>query len=239
MFCSRCSTNLPDGSQFCLKCGQPVMSAANSAAFPTAPTSVSMRRTPLRARQQRRIVVWLFVLVLLGVGLWAATSGGPVAQQVQEFVRWSHAQTILDAPASVTPRSFSSWQFTVPPGALNVSVTGEFSVAVGSPRPGNGSSNDIGKDRDTAIEAYVLTDSAFVDWSSGYSTPTLYQSGPIAGATIDVPLPAGEGAYNLVFSNKISPRAKTVHATVLLRYKSWLPDEVVRLKDRFWNWIGQ
>jgi hypothetical protein len=43
---------------------------------------------------------------------------GPVAQQVQEFVRWSHAQTIVDAPVSVNPRSFSSWQFTVPPGAL-------------------------------------------------------------------------------------------------------------------------
>jgi hypothetical protein len=25
---------------------------------------------------------------------------------------------------------------------------------------------------------------------------------------------------------------------VLLRYKSWMPDAVVRLKDRFWNWIG-
>ena len=44
--------------------------------------------------------------------------------------------------------------------------------------------------------------------------------------------------YHLVFSNKSSARAKTVHATVLLRYKSWLPDAVVRLKDQFWGWIG-
>jgi hypothetical protein len=184
-----------------------------------------------------RIILWLLVLVLLGAVLWAATGESPAAQQVQEFVGWSHAQTIEDAAVSVNPRGFLSYQFTVPSGALNVSVTGEFNAAAGSPRNGN-SSNESGKDGDTGIEAYVLTDAAFVVWSKGYSAETQYESGPVAGATINAPLPAGAGVYHLVFSNKISPRAKTVHATVLLRYKSWLPDAVVRLQDRFWNWIG-
>jgi len=45
--------------------------------------------------------------------------------------------------------------------------------------------------------------------------------------------------YYLIFSNKFSPKtAKSVNATVLLRYKSWLPDSVRRMKERFWNWVG-
>jgi hypothetical protein len=238
VLCSLCSTNLPDGSQFCLKCGQPVISTADSAALAPAPASGIARPQPLRVRRQRRIVLWLLVLVLLGAVMWAATSESPAAQQVQEFVRWSHAQTIVDAAVSVNPRSFSSCEFTVPPGALNVSVTGEFSAAAGSPRNGTSNRNESGKDRDPGIEAYVLTDTAFAVWSSGYSTQTQYESGPVANAIINAPLPAGAAVYHLVFSNKISPRAKTVHATVLLRYKSWLPDAVVRLREQFWNWIG-
>ena len=229
MLCSQCSQNLPDGSQFCLKCGQSVLSATNSAALPTASPA---------PRWQRLILLWLLLLTLLGAMLWAVTSETPAAQEVQEFVRWSHEQTIIDTPVSVNPRSFSSCEFAVPPGALDVSVTGEFSTGPGSPSHGNGSSNDNGKDRDNGIEAFVLTDSAFVVWNSGYATPTLYQSGSITGAIINAPLPAGAGVYRLVFSNKVSPHAKTVHAIVLLRYKGWLPDAVVRLKERFWNWIG-
>jgi len=246
VLCNRCSANLPDGSQFCLKCGLPVPSPATSAALATSPVLLPVTVTPERPPRPRRITLWLLCLVLLGVVLWAANSESPEAQQVQEFVRWSHTQTIVDASASVNQRGFSSTKFTVPQGALNVNITGEFSATATSSGDGNGKkvqrAGDRGKDpdeaRDPGIEAYVLTDAAFAVWSSGYSAPTLYESGPIAGAIINAPLPAGAGVYHLVFSNKNSSRAKAVHATVLLRYKSWMPEAVVRLKDRFWNWIG-
>jgi hypothetical protein len=214
-----------------------VIPTANNAA-PAPPSSGLARPQPLQALWQRRIVLWMLVLVLLGAVLWAATSESPAAQQVQEFVGWSHAQTVVDTVVSVNPRSFSSCEFTVPPGALNASVAGDFSVAPGGPRNGYRNGNESGKDRDTGIEAYVLTDAAFVVWNGGYSTQMVYESGLVARATIDAPLPAGAGVYHLVFSNKISPRAKGVRATVLLRYKSWVPGALVRLKDRFWNWMG-
>ncbi len=245
VFCSRCKANLPDDSQFCLKCGQPVPLPANNAALAAAPVVLPAGVAPMRAPRPRRITLWLLSLVLLGIVLWAANSESPAAQQVQEFVRWSHAQTIVDTSVSVNPRGFSSTKFTVPPGALNVSITGEFSATAAS-RRGNGKKvekagdrgNDLAEAGDPVIEAYVLTDAAFAVWSSGYSTRTLYESGPIAGTIINAPLPAGAGVYHLVFSNKNSSRAKTVHATVLMLYKSWMPDAVVRLKDRFWNWTG-
>jgi hypothetical protein len=219
----------------CLKCGQPATPAASAEALASA---VADATAFLRARRQRRILRWSFVAVLLAALMWVATSRSPAAQQVQEFVHWSQVQTIVDGQAGVNPGSFWSHEFTVPPGALDVSITGEFSASVVSPQRANGKSNQSAKDRDNGIEASVLTNSAFVVWSGGYSSDALYQSGSTAGDLIDAPLPAGAGVYDLVFSNKISQYAKTVHATVVLRYKTGWPNTFLRWKERLWNWMG-
>lgn len=199
---------------------------------------VADARALLRARRRQRIVLWSFVPVLLGALLWVATSRSPAAQEVQEFVHWSEAQTIVDAQAPVKPGSIWAHEFTVPPGALDVSVSGEFTVPPENPGHSNNRGTESGKDHDNGVEAYVLTNSAFVVWSGGYSTETLYQSGFTAKNVINAPLPPGAGVYDLVFSNRASERAKTVHATVLLRYKSGWPNAVLRLKERLWSWIG-
>jgi len=236
--CDGCGTTLPPSAEFCPKCGQPVISSANGSAL--APTPPSGIERPQPAPSRHLIIPGLLVLLLLGAMLWLATSQTPAAQQAQEFVRWSHTETIVDTALPVNPHSFSSYEFTVPHGALSISVTGEFTAAASSPRKGGNSNErakDTDKDHDTDVEAYVLTDAAFAVWSSGYSAQTQYESGPVANATINAPLPAGAGVYHLVFSNKNSARAKTVHATVLLRYKNWLPDAIVHLKDQFWSWI--
>jgi hypothetical protein len=275
VFCSRCMTKLPEGSQFCLKCGQKVNLAKENTALSTIPAASSCgkcgtalprdaescvncghpvapitnsRLVPppiapklavpqrVRTRWRGRIVLGLLVLMLLGALVWAATSESPTAQQAQEFVSWSHAQTIVDTPILVKAGSFSASTFTVPPGALKVSVTGEFSAAADNVRIGK--SKEIGKNPDTGIEAYVLTDDAFAVWSKGYSAQSEYESGLVPEAAVNASLPTGAGVYHLVFSNKTSRRAETVNASILLRYKSWLPDAVVRLKERFWSWIG-
>jgi len=233
VLCSRCGTNLPDGSQFCLKCGERVPSPVNGAALATVPVAA-----PAKKPRLGRILLGVLLAVSLAAIMWAGTSESPEAQQVQEFVRWSHAETIVDTNVPVNPHGFSSSKFAVPQGALNVRITGDFGAS--SLRDGyeNRGTKEIKNDRDPGIEAYVLTDPAFAVWISGYSTATLYESGPVAAGNLNAPLPAGAGVYHLVFSNKTSSRGKTVHATVLLRYKSWMPDAVVRLKDRFWNWVG-
>jgi hypothetical protein len=207
------------------------MSAANHAALASA---VADAEALLRTRRRRRIQLWSFVPVLLVAFLWLATSRSPAAQEVQEFLHWSQVQTIVDGEAAVKPGSFWSHEFTVPPGALDVSVTGNFSASA-SPQH---ASNKSSKDHDSGIEALVLTNSAFVVWSSGYSSDVLYQSGSTAGDVIDAPLPQGAGVYDLVLSNRASQSAKMIHATVVLRYKSGWPNAVLRLKERLWNWIG-
>ena len=232
--CPNCGKRLPENGAFCLHCGRPVESQANSVSV-----AINEAKTlAVRARRQRRVVISLSGLALLGVALWVATGRGPAAEEVQEFVHWSQAQTIVDAPVPLDPRSFSSHEFTIPPGALDVIVMGEFAASPASQRHSVGSKKEGGKDADNGIEVYVLTNSAFAVWSSGYSTDTLYQSGSVAEATIYAPLPAGGGVYDLVFSNRTSMHAKTVHTTILLRYKSGWLNAVLRLKERLWNWLG-
>jgi hypothetical protein len=210
------------------------MAAVNSAALSSA---VADAMALLRARRRQRILLWSFVPVLLVALLWVSTSQSPAAQEVQEFVHWSQAQTIVDAQEAVNPHGVWSHEFTVPAGALDASVSGEFAASAVSPHHGNGKSNGNGRDRDEGIEVYVLTKSAFVAWNGGYSTDALYQSGSIIGDVINAPLPQGAGVYDLVFSNKNSQYAKTIHASAVLRYKSGWPNAVLRLKERLWNWI--
>ena len=130
-----------------------------------------------------------------------------------------------------------------------MAIVGQFTVCGRKPSSGredrqgsNGQRqecSDKDSDVDNSIEVYVLTDPAFTVWQNGYATSSLYESGKVAEGTVQAEIPAGAGIYYLVFSNKSAPKTpKNVHATVLLRYKSWLPESFRRMKDRFWNWIG-
>jgi hypothetical protein len=138
----------------------------------------------------------------------------------------------------VSARNFRYYKFDLPEGSTNVSIIGQFagSPAEKKPRtakpiPGETDENDI--------EVYVLSEPAFAVWQNGYATSSVYESGRVAQGSMQAELPAGAGVYYLIFSNKFSPKAvKSINATVLLRYKSWLPESFRRTKERFWNWLG-
>lgn len=246
--CAKCGASLPDGSQFCLKCGQPVMPESQ----PLIPPSQSVIPQPRpealtppvvqipaplshpilpRRRRRRSGALWYLIAFLL-IAIWISLSTDPVAQPVRDEITGARTQTIVEAAISVKPQSFSYYEFTVPPGAVNVRVTGQFSTA-GLPVKKND------KDIDNNIESYILTDSAFVVWRNGYSTGSRYESDRVSQATLDASLPAGSGIYYLVFSNRFSQRTeKTVHAAVLLHYQTWAPLWLLRSKERLWNWFG-
>lgn len=152
---------------------------------------------------------WVFWIAVLALIVWTATSTSPYAQQVQEFANLAHAEEITPAVVSLGAHNFAAFKFTVPSGAGNVTVRGQFSSTGGS---------------DGAVEAYLLSDAAFVSWQDGYSSSTYYESGRVAQSSIDVSLPMGPGSYYLVFNNKFSPRApKTVQALISVRYNRWWP----------------
>ncbi len=242
--CSKCGASLPDEAQFCLKCGKPVSSPAKGAAVAEVPPA----REIAPPRRKRRTLLWL-LLALFVVGiLWVAVSDNPFAQQAQEFVGFKQDRIILDSAFSVGPHTFRYYKFALPEGSVNVTVVGHFSSAADAARvrriarvkrATKAKTRAATRNVDNNIETYVLTDAAFTVWQNGYATSSIYESGKVAEGTVQADVPAGAGIYYLVFSNKAAPKTpKAIHATVLLRYKSWLPDSLRRMKARFWDWVG-
>jgi ribosomal protein L40E len=232
--CSKCGATLPDEAQFCLKCGKPVSMPLKE---PVKIQETVVALAPPRVRK-RRIVLWVLVGLFLGAFLWVATSDNPFAQGVQELVGWKHDQTILETPFSVTAHNFRYYKFDLPEGSMNVSIVGQFMASATEKKAGS-SKPSTGEQEDNDVEVYVLSEPAFAVWQNGYATSSVYESGRVSQGTMQAELPAGAGVYYLIFSNKFSTKtAKSVNATVLLRYKSWLPDSFRRIKERLWNWIG-
>jgi hypothetical protein len=238
--CSKCGASLPDEAQFCLKCGKPVSSTPKSPAVVEPPPALEI----VRPGPNRRWLLWIVLAILAAGALWTVISDSTAAQEVQEFVGFKQDRTILDSAFSVGPHTFRYYKFALPEGSVNVAVVGQFSAAADSQSTLNRKSapsdkNNKASDPDNGIEALVLTEAAFTVWQNEYATSSLYDSGNVAEGTVQADIPAGAGIYYLVFSNKSAPKTpKAVHATVVLRYKSWLPNWVRRMKGRFLDWVG-
>lgn len=232
--CSKCGATLPDEARFCLKCGNPVSLPPKGT---VKAEELVVDVAPPRAKK-RRIVFWVLLGLSLVAILWGATSDNPFAQGVQEIVGWKHDQTILETPFSVSARNFRYYKFDLPEGSTNVSIVGQFTVLAAEKKVGNAKPN-TGEPEYNDVEVYVLSEPAFVVWQNGYATGSVYESGRVSQGTMQAELPAGAGVYYLIFNNKFSPKAaKSVNASVVLRYKSWVPESFRRMKERFWNWIG-
>jgi hypothetical protein len=170
-------------------------------------------RAPIQAGAPKRpkspIVIWLLLPALALAIWWSAASDNPAALQLRRLVDKSHSQTITPAVFSVKPHSFSSYEFTVPSGSVNVAVTGEFTAT------GNSSSD---------IEVCVFKDDAFVSWQGGYSPSAYYSSSRVIKGDVNAELPAGAGTYYVVFNNNFSPRTtKSVQSEVTLHYTKFWP----------------
>ncbi|HTW59804.1 MAG TPA: zinc ribbon domain-containing protein [Terriglobales bacterium] len=240
--CSKCGASLPEEAQFCLKCGKPVSAPPKRAAIASGAVVESPQSMLPRPRQKRRVVLWVLLGLVLIAIVWAATSDNPFAQGAQELAGWKHDQTILEteAPFVVAAHSFRYYKFALPEGSLHVSIVGQFSASSDS-HNANRNNKDKGNNSevDNDLEVYVLSEPAFTVWQNGYATSSVYESGKVSQGTLQAELPAGAGIYYLVFSNKLSPKtAKSVNASVLLRYKSWVPGWVRSLKERFTNWMA-
>ena len=239
--CSKCGASLPDEAQFCLVCGKPISSAPKDPIVEVLPPAAIPQ-----PRGKRRWVLWLLLVILVGFILWAVTSDSTGAQEVQEFVGFKQDRSILDSAFLVGPHTFRYYKFALPEGSVNVAVVGQFKSAADGPsvpsrknQTSDKNAKDKDADNDNAIEVYVLTEPAFTVWQNGYATSSLYESGKVNEGAVQAEIPAGAGIYYLIFSNKSAPKTpKTIHATVLLRYKSWLPDWFRRMKGRFWDWVG-
>ncbi len=105
---------------------------------------------------------------------------------------------ISGASVNIGAGKYQSYSFQVRDTAL---LTGKF-------RAQGGPQNDI--------EAYVLDQDGFLNWTNNHSAPAYYNSGRLTVGTIDTVL--GAGTYYLVFNNRYSQDdRKTVEANLQLR----------------------
>lgn len=230
--CSRCGANLPDEARFCLQCGKPVGAPARQATAKSLPAA----KSPEARRKRRVAILWILFGILLLLLVWMAISDNPFAQQIQEMVGLKHDETIIETetPFLVGAHTFRYYKFALPEGSLNVAVVGQFSATSGGDK-----TKSKAADADNTIEVYVLSEPAFTVWQNGYATSSVYESGRVADGKVQADVPAGAGIYYLVFNNRFAPKiAKSVSASVWLRYKSWLPGWFRRVKGRVLNWFG-
>lgn len=236
--CSKCGAKLPEDAQFCLKCGKPV-----SVPPKDPPVVEVIPPAAPRPKRKRRILFWLLLTLFVVLIVWVALSDNPFAQGIQELVGWKHDQSILQTPFTVSAHNIRYYKFTLPEGSMHVSIVGQFTSSAESHDNRKSATRATDKDKTTSddndIEVYVLSEPAFTVWQNGYATSSVYESGKVSQGTLQAELPAGAGVYYLVFSNKSSPKtAKNVNASVLLRYRSWVPNWFRRMKESFSNWLG-
>jgi hypothetical protein len=204
---------------------------------PAAATPLSRPAVVRPPGRKRHYVLWTIFVLLLAVFLWLATSSNPFAEGIQELAGNRHDQAVVDSPFSVSAKNFRYYKFNLPEASTNVAIVGDFTVL---PDAG-GRKNDskrMATQPDSGIEVYVLSESSFAVWQTGYGTSSVFQSGRIAQGKIAADLPPGAGVYYLVFSNKFSPSlAKKVDASVVLHYKNWIPGWIRQVKGELQSWI--
>lgn len=191
-------------------------------------------KVPRRRRWQ--YVLWVTFAILIALLLWLATSSNPFAEVIQELAGNKHDQAIVDVPFSLSPHNFRYYKFTLPEAATNVAIVGDFTVVPESGQRKSGRRPQA--PAEDGIEVYVLSDSSFAIWQTGYATSPVFASGRVSQGNLAADLPAGAGVYYLIFSNKFgSSTGKKVDATIVLHYKSWIPSWVRRAKAELWSWI--
>jgi ABC-type oligopeptide transport system substrate-binding subunit len=115
-----------------------------------------------------------------------------------------HTTPVSSGAFTINQLGYSYFKLDVPAKASSVLLHGTFTASGGL---GN------------TIEAFVFSESDYVNWQNRHEVNPFYGSGKVTMGTIDANLPPGAGSYYLVFNNKFSVLApKTVRVNAELRF---------------------
>jgi hypothetical protein len=170
---------------------------------------------PKAKRRVRRILIPVFLL-LTSIALWhlAVRWQRPASQEVSGPGDLTHAQSTGNVAFTLMPGAYHSYEFSVPPNHLDVTLQGTFSSA------GNG---------DDSIQVYVFSEDDYISWKNGYNVFKFYDSGEVNRGSFSIPLRSWSAdRYHVVFNGKSSPHGpKAVKANLSLIYNT-----------RWWAEIG-
>lgn len=199
MFCTQCRTELPEGSQFCSKCGATQSAQSYGSVF-------KVRRSSGRRLFRAIALVGLGIIVFLVIARSLVrtnqtNSANAFLKQMASIAAQPHEQNIADQAITVKADGYAYYKFIVPSDATNVSVDGHFSAS-------GGFGNDI--------EVYLLDEDGFANWQNRHPVTPYYNSGRLTQGQIHASLSVS-GSYYLVFNNNfslITPKAVQVLATL-------------------------
>jgi hypothetical protein len=192
--CPSCGTETVQSMVFCHSCGQRVVPEAGGMQATSSPPSGGPAQIP-NPHRTRNVAIVAVILVLAVAGLIFVLDGGLS----------NHTQTVVVASgAAVVPRAFYRYDaFTVPSGAGNPVLSGSFTV--------NG-------DFHNQITVLVMSQADFAIWQSGVAVQNYSDSGQVSGASLEVPLSAGQ-SYVIVFWNTFSTVSATnIFGTITLTF---------------------
>ncbi|MDA4137399.1 MAG: zinc ribbon domain-containing protein [Thaumarchaeota archaeon] len=178
-FCPACGSAIEPDAAFCPVCGRSLSRAVPVAAVPAA-TTAAVGRSHLR----RNALVLIIAVVVIAAAL--LVLGGGV-------LRTSHTQVVAGGYAVIPEGYFSSRNFSIPAGASNAVVSGSFQAS---------------GDFNNQITVLIMSQADFLVWQQGTQVQTYYDSGQVTGASVSVPLPAGN-QYVVVFDDTFTGAAST------------------------------
>jgi hypothetical protein len=197
MFCTQCRTELPEGCQFCSKCGIAQSAHSNSVAFKTGRAAGRRSFTAI-------VIVGLGIILLLVIArslVHTNQTNNAFVKRMASIGAQPHEQNIADQAITVKADGYAYYKFVVPSTATNAWVDGHFSAS-------GGFGNDI--------EVYLLDEDGFANWQNDHQVTPYYNSGRLTEGQIHASLPVA-GWYYLVFNNNfslITPKAVQVVATL-------------------------
>jgi len=193
--CPSCGNEIGQSTVFCRYCGQRLAAPANGIQ-PIAGSFGGPVVLP-GSHRGRNIAIVALVLILAAAGLFFVLGGGLS----------NHTQTVVVASgAAVVPPAYYRYDiFSVPAGVGNPVLSGSFTA--------NGDFNN-------QITVLVMSQADFSSWQRDVAVKTYYNSGQVSGATVDVPLVAGQ-TYVVVFWNTFSTVSATnIFGTITLTYSN-------------------
>ena len=166
MFCRKCGASVPEDSQFCSKCGQSVSVVASSSGTAAA-VAPALERSPVpkatQSRSSNRGTVIGVAVVLLLLVIWAVQHVQHTTAQPLPSPRLQ-TQSTGNVAFTVNAGGTYYYKFTVPAGALNVTLKGHFSAT-------GGSGNDI--------QVIVVSEDEYVNLQNGHNAKSFYNSGQV------------------------------------------------------------
>jgi len=108
---------------------------------------------------------------------------------------------LVKGTITINPGLYHDYRFEVTSNMKNPRIVGSFEAVSGG-----------------ALYVYLFDKTNFLNWDAGGDSRTIYASGKVVTAQIDVSIPT-PGTYHLIFSNRISwITSKTVDAAVEFQY---------------------